>query len=184
MSEKVTEEQIKQRIEQLATLDDAQWESLCKGCGVCCLLKHTRRQGIYYASVACNHLNLETRKCDTYETRLKHRMTCNKVNVPVVLRSGLLPNSCGYVEYIYGPADKQIKPDFKKIIHEHAMIDTKPELSDASVEPRRAKTLPGPWDFLIPESLQWCTRAVELRDKYDRFCNDVITRWAKKQNNR
>ena len=31
----MTEKQIQERIEKLATLNDEQWESLCKGCGVC-----------------------------------------------------------------------------------------------------------------------------------------------------
>lgn len=178
----MTEKQIQERIEKLATLNDEQWESLCKGCGVCCLLKHTRRAGMYYTSVACKNLNLATQRCRVYNTRLNHRIYCNKVNVPVVLRSGLMPNSCGYIEYIYGPAETQIKPDYKKIISETELAKMSATSADNNDTPRRANTLPGPWDFVIPESSQWCTRSIELRDKYEKFNNDVITRWAKKQN--
>ena len=59
----MTDTEIKNRIESLARLDDAAWESLCKCCGVCCMLKHSRHTGTYYTSVACNNLNLGTRRC-------------------------------------------------------------------------------------------------------------------------
>ena len=64
----MTDTEIKNRIESLARLDDATWESLCKCCGVCCMLKHSRHTGTYYTSVACNNLNLGTRRCAVYST--------------------------------------------------------------------------------------------------------------------
>lgn len=167
----MTEQQIKTRITELAQMNDAQWESLCKQCGVCCMLKHSRINGAFYAGVACNHLDLKTRLCDIYSTRLCHHVFCSRVDLSVVLRTGLLPDSCGYIEYIYGPATNQIKPDFNKIIHERDM--------NATADTIHKKTARGPWNFIIPESLYWRTRAMELRDKYADFGRDIVRRMEK-----
>lgn len=175
----MTDTEIKNRIESLARLDDATWESLCKCCGVCCMLKHSRHTGTYYTSVACNNLNLGTRRCAVYSTRLNNRVFCARVDLSVVLRTGLLPDSCGYIEYIYGPAPIQIRPDFSKVIHERDMSHATPvsQMESGNSHPRH--TTPGPWNHIIDDSLGWRTRAMELRDKYADFGRDILGRIAR-----
>lgn len=182
----MTEQEIKKNIEKLSELDEPQWESLCKGCGICCLLKHTRREGTYYTGVACNNLDLNTKRCTIYSTRLKHGITCRKVDLAVVLRSGLLPDTCGYIEYIYGKSDKDIKVDFKKIMHEHDL--SKPtvdlsglEFSNESVHPYKYRTVPGPWDFMIKDSLNWREHSMELREKYADFSRKLLASMNSRQ---
>ena len=87
--------EIQKKIIELSRMDEPHWESVCKCCGLCCLLKHTRRtQGTFYTSVACDELNLSTHKCNVYNHRLQ-RINCAKVDMRVVLRDGVLPNTCG-----------------------------------------------------------------------------------------
>ena len=180
------EDKIKSRIINMSHLNADEWESLCKCCGICCLLKHSRREGTYYTGIACNELNLNTKHCMIYSTRLKHGITCRKVDLAVVLRSGLLPDTCGYIEYIYGKSDKNIEVDFKELMHERDL--SKPtvdlsglEFSNACVHPYKYHTVPGPWDFIIKDSLNWRERSMELREKYADFSRELLANLKKQQ---
>lgn len=128
------------RIQYLSHCSRAEWESICKGCGLCCLCKVARHDGIYYSRVACDWLNLDTHRCRIYRWRLC-KSFCKKVNLRVVLGSGLLPDICGYREFIYGKSDKNIHVDFSTVVHLNDIRSNNIELKH----------------FLIPESLNWCS---------------------------
>ena len=93
-----------QRFEQLRRMSPNAYEKICKGCGLCCLCKTGTDMITLYTRLSCNCLDLKTRRCMDYNNRLKVRENeCVKVTPELALRGDLLPRTCGYVEYIYGP---------------------------------------------------------------------------------
>lgn len=105
-----------QRADELARMTPAQWDAICKHCGVCCMAKqriaHDMRP--LYLNCCCDKFDPVTRQCKIYKTRLKNPY-CNKVDLGAVLSDDLLPASCGYVEYIFGPALFPANPDFTRV---------------------------------------------------------------------
>lgn len=117
---KLTAEQ-QARVNELKQMSPLQWESICKGCGICCLCKTTlcftpSLQQTFFMDVCCDHLDKKTKKCTIYNERLDtYKEHCRKVDINIVLDGELLPASCGYVEYVYGPAPSPINVEFDKI---------------------------------------------------------------------
>ena len=75
-----------------------EWESLCDGCGICCLHKiediDTNR--IYYTDVACQLLNIEVCQCLDYSNRSKIVSDCLQLTPKAIRENNWLPNSCAY----------------------------------------------------------------------------------------
>ncbi|MGB1347004.1 MAG: YkgJ family cysteine cluster protein, partial [Pseudomonadales bacterium] len=63
-------------------MSDQQWESLCDGCGKCCLQKIIDDEAplMYHTSVACEYLDLKTCRCQVYEQRQEKVPDCTKVS--------------------------------------------------------------------------------------------------------
>jgi uncharacterized cysteine cluster protein YcgN (CxxCxxCC family) len=82
----------------LGTLDRAQWEALCDGCGKCCLHKvedaDTGR--IYPTNVACRLLDRETARCSNYRHRRAFVPDCLRLTPAKLSGIEWLPESCAY----------------------------------------------------------------------------------------
>lgn len=103
------------RFEQLRLMSPAEYEKICKGCGLCCLYKLGTENTTFYTNMCCQYLDVKTKRCSVYCDRLKIQSAeCEKVTPDSVLR-GMLPRTCGYVEYVFGPAKKQIKVNWGKV---------------------------------------------------------------------
>ncbi|GHU03541.1 UPF0260 protein [Alphaproteobacteria bacterium] len=86
------------RVKTLAEMTDAEWESLCDGCGKCCLhkLQYEDTGEIDYTDVACHLLDISTCRCTGYEKRRELAPDCVKLNSSNVLELQWMPSSCAY----------------------------------------------------------------------------------------
>src|SRR5688500_11148803 len=87
-------------------MSEAEWESLCDGCGRCCLVKleEENEEGepepanprVYFTDIGCRVVDEEDRRCRNYEGRTAHVPNCVRLTAEVVSEIGWLPPSCAY----------------------------------------------------------------------------------------
>jgi uncharacterized cysteine cluster protein YcgN (CxxCxxCC family) len=82
----------------LQSLDRAQWEALCDGCGRCCLHKlEDEESGLLYpTNVACKLLDRRSGRCLDYKHRMKRVADCVKLEPGKLDGLDWLPESCAY----------------------------------------------------------------------------------------
>ncbi len=83
------------------TLDEmtpADWESLCDGCGQCCLIKLEDEDtgDIAVTRLACKLLDLGSCRCSDYNNRREHVEDCVKLTPEGVRGLSWLPETCAY----------------------------------------------------------------------------------------
>ena len=86
---------------QTKTLEEMtheEWESLCDGCGKCCLLKIEDMDSgeVYFTNVACRFLDLNTCQCRDYSHRSQIVPDCHVLTPRMVHELTWLPRSCAY----------------------------------------------------------------------------------------
>jgi len=76
-----------------------EWESLCDGCGRCCLhkLEHEDTRKIEFTSVACKLLNTESCRCSDYKNRQSKVPDCINLTIDLMPEMNCLPPTCAYV---------------------------------------------------------------------------------------
>ena len=86
----------------LEAMTPEEWESLCDGCGRCCLhkLRFDDAKGgagdLGHTNVACRLLDLDTCRCTKYATRHRYVPDCVTLTPAEVRAIDWLPPSCGY----------------------------------------------------------------------------------------
>jgi uncharacterized cysteine cluster protein YcgN (CxxCxxCC family) len=86
------------KTKRLSDMSRAEWESLCDGCGRCCLhkLRYDQGGGLAYTNVACRLLDLHSCACGDYANRRARVPDCVHLT-PAALRDiDWLPPSCAY----------------------------------------------------------------------------------------
>ncbi|MCW4462415.1 YcgN family cysteine cluster protein [Sphingomonas sp. BT-65] len=82
----------------LSSLDRAQWEALCDGCGKCCLHKIEDEDTgeLYATNVACRLLDRHAGRCSDYKHRHAYVAECVRLNANNVDDIAWLPQTCAY----------------------------------------------------------------------------------------
>lgn len=82
----------------LSQLSHDEWESLCDGCGRCCLrkLKDADTGEVFYTGVACLLLNIHSCRCADYKNRSRRVPECLQLTPDTVLTYHWLPRTCAY----------------------------------------------------------------------------------------
>ncbi len=82
----------------LTEMSQSEWESLCDGCGLCCLVKLQDEDSneIFVTNVACRLLDIDTCRCRDYDARLQKVATCVALGPEKKDLLRILPDSCAY----------------------------------------------------------------------------------------
>jgi uncharacterized cysteine cluster protein YcgN (CxxCxxCC family) len=90
----------------LEAMTHAEWESLCDGCGQCCLIKVEEEVtgDIYLTRLACQLLDTHTCRCCDYADRRARVPDCVTISAANVGHIEWLPKSCAYRRIAEGRA--------------------------------------------------------------------------------
>ena len=82
----------------LSSMTSEEWESLCDGCGRCCLhkLEDEDTGRVHYTDVACRLLDLKSCRCSNYPQRLEHVPDCVVLDPGDLGDLAWMPATCAY----------------------------------------------------------------------------------------
>jgi len=82
----------------LEEMTQAEWESLCDGCGLCCLtkLQDEETEEIVYTRIVCDYSDPETGGCTDYANRSVNVPTCVQLTKARIAEFDWLPDTCAY----------------------------------------------------------------------------------------
>jgi hypothetical protein len=86
------------RTKTLRQMSRAEWESLCDGCGRCCLhkLEDAETGKVSYTDVACRLLDGESCRCRDYAGRTRLVPDCLVLSPRTAAGTAWLPKTCAY----------------------------------------------------------------------------------------
>ncbi len=87
------------KTKRLEDMSRDEWESLCDGCGRCCLhkLRDDDTQALSFTNVACRMLDLHSCQCGDYPKRQRWVPDCVSLTPATLKDIDWLPPSCAYV---------------------------------------------------------------------------------------
>jgi uncharacterized cysteine cluster protein YcgN (CxxCxxCC family) len=83
---------------RLDEMSRSEWESLCDGCGRCCLIKleDVDTGDIDYTDIACRLLDLGTCRCSDYRNRKRRIPDCVVLTAANINDLQWMPSTCAY----------------------------------------------------------------------------------------
>ena len=88
----------------LEQMSDYEWESLCDGCGRCCLVKLENEDNgdIYFTNIACRLFDADNCNCRDYAHRTEEIAGCLMLRPLTESLLSALPFSCAYRSLVEG----------------------------------------------------------------------------------
>ena len=82
----------------LTEMTASEWESLCDGCGKCCVIKleDVDSGTIHYTDIGCRLLDADSCRCADYPSRKKHVPDCVVLSPERLDSLTWMPPSCAY----------------------------------------------------------------------------------------
>ena len=107
------------KTKSLEEMTPGEWESLCDGCALCCMLKIEDEDTgeTFYSDLACRLLNLETGRCTDYANRKSKVPECLQLTPQTIQTYQWLPPTCAYV----------LIADGQDLLPWHPLISGRPE---------------------------------------------------------
>ncbi len=130
----------------LREMTEEEWESLCDGCGICCLQKIEDEEtgAIKLIAVSCEFLDTVNCRCLVYEVRSLMNPDCVKLSPENVEHIEWLPITCAY----------RCLGEGRKLAWWHPLVSGDPDRVHEAGVSVRDKVLPGqyvhPKDILNP----------------------------------
>ena len=119
----------------LTNMTKSEWESLCDGCGKCCLLKleDEDTKEIKFTNVACRLFDDTTCKCQNYALRRQMVAGCVVLTPENIERIAYwMPKTCGYRRVFEG----------QPLMDWHPLITGNPDSSNISNNSFQNRTIP------------------------------------------
>ena len=82
----------------MAEMTKQEWESLCDGCGKCCLvlLEDDKTDDIWETNVVCKLFDADRRRCTDYDHRHEKVPGCVQLSADAIDALTWMPQSCAY----------------------------------------------------------------------------------------
>jgi uncharacterized protein len=92
------------KTKRLDEMTQPEWESLCDGCGRCCLrkLRYEDDNSLAFTNISCRLLDTDSCRCKHYATRRRHVPDCVTLTPEALAEIDWLPPSCAYVRLAAG----------------------------------------------------------------------------------
>ena len=144
------------RTKRLDEMNAAEWESLCDGCGRCCLnkLEDWDTGAIHWTSIGCRLLDGETCRCTDYPNRQAQVPDCIQLTPATVRSLSWLPPTCGY----------RMVEEGRDLYWWHPLVSGDPESVHAAGISVRDRVAGPEEDYTVAELL---SRIVDWPDRED-----------------